>query len=265
MPVLPLTTEKQSPTPGMLPLVRCHGVEVSLGKGRALTRALVDVDLTVEDVEAIVVWGRSGSGKSTLLHVLGGLVAPTAGRVEWPGGIQRVAHVFQSANLLPHFTLGENVAFAAYAARAARTRAEGAASHAGRPHGGPGGNEAGRGTERSAEGDGAAFELQPLELLELVGLGPKAGSLPAEISGGEAQRVAIARALISQPHLLLCDEPTGHLDSATADRVFSLIGTLQRELGFALVVATHDPDIAARLDREIELLDGRIVREEVHS
>jgi ABC-type lipoprotein export system ATPase subunit len=225
---------KQSPTPGMLPLVRCHGVKVSLGKGRALTRALVDVDLTVEDGEAIVVWGRSGSGKSTLLHVLGGLVAPTAGTVEWPAGTRRVAHVFQSANLLPHFTLGENVAFAAYAAR-------------------------------SAEGDGAAFDLQPLELLELVGLGSKAGSLPAEISGGEAQRVAIARALVSQPHLLLCDEPTGHLDSATADRVFALIGALQREFGFALVVATHDPDIAARLDREIELLDGRIVREENYS
>ena len=86
--------------------------------------------------------------------------------------------------------------------------------------------------------------------------------LPAELSGGEAQRVAIARALAQRPELLLCDEPTGHLDTDTGDRVLDLIGALQDEFGFALVVATHAPDVAARYGRELELEDGRVIREE---
>jgi predicted ABC-type transport system involved in lysophospholipase L1 biosynthesis ATPase subunit len=135
-----------------------------------------------------------------------------------------IAYVFQGANLLPHFTAVENVAFAV--------------------------NLAG------------ASELAPEGLLELVGLSAKADNLPAELSGGEAQRVAIARALAQRPELLLCDEPTGHLDSDTSERVLDLIEALQRELGFALVVATHDPDVAARLQRAVELEDGAIVREE---
>jgi predicted ABC-type transport system involved in lysophospholipase L1 biosynthesis ATPase subunit len=106
--------------------------------------------------------------------------------------------------------------------------------------------------------------LGPLELLELVGLGTKPDNLPAELSGGEAQRVALARALAQQPKLLLCDEPTGHLDSDTAERVLDLIEALQGALGFALIVATHDPAVAERLDREVELEDGRIVRDEPH-
>ena len=100
--------------------------------------------------------------------------------------------------------------------------------------------------------------LAPLALLTLVGLEPKADHLPAELSGGEAQRVAIARALAQEPELLLCDEPTGHLDSDTGERVLDLIEALQRELGFALVLATHDVDVAARLGRAVELHDGRI-------
>ena len=160
----------------------------------------------------------SGSGKTTLLHVLGGLVEPTAGEVEWQGeplasldaaarGAVRargIAYVFQGANLLPHFTAFENVAFAARSPRRGRPGA------------------------------------RPEALLELVGLGAKADRLPAELSGGEAQRVALARALAQQPELLFCDEPTGHLDSDTGGRVLDLIEALQREFGFALVVATHD-------------------------
>jgi predicted ABC-type transport system involved in lysophospholipase L1 biosynthesis ATPase subunit len=126
--------------------------------------------------------------------------------------------------LLPHFTAVENVAFAAH-----------------------------------LTGDS---ELAPEELLGLVGLSAKADNLPAELSGGEAQRVAIARALAQRPELLLCDEPTGHLDSDTGERVLDLIEALQRELGFALVVATHGPDVAARLQRAVELEDGAIVGEE---
>src|SRR5438552_3729384 len=187
---------------------------------------------------SLALLGRSGSGKTTLLHVLGGLVEPTAGTVEWQGrplasldraarGAVRahgIAYVFQGANLLPHFTAVENVAFAAH-----------------------------------LTGDS---ELAPEELLELVGLSAKADNLPAELSGGEAQRVAIARALAQRPELLLCDEPTGHLDSDTSERVLDLIEALQRELGFALVVATHGPDVAARLQRAVELEDGAIVGEE---
>ena len=138
-----------------------------------------------------------------------------------------IAYVFQGANLLPHFTAFENVAFAAHVAP-----------------------------------DRPDPALVPESLLELVGLRAKADQLPAELSGGEAQRVAIARALAQRPELLLCDEPTGHLDSDTAERVLDLIDALQAEFGFALVVATHDVDVAARLERELELEDGRVVREE---
>src|SRR5439155_3805488 len=123
-----------------------------------------------------------------------------------------IAYVFQGANLLPTFTAFENIAFAAATA--------------------------------AAEADP---ELAPKSLLELVGLAAKADHLPAELSGGEAQRVAIARALAQRPELLLCDEPTGHLDSDTGERVLDLIEALRLEFGFALVIATHDSDVAARL------------------
>src|SRR4029077_1481183 len=105
-------------------------------------------------------------------------------------------------------------------------------------------------------------EFAPESLLELVGLSAQADHLPAELSGGEARRVAIARALAQQPELLLCDEPTGHLDSDTSERVLDLIEALRADFRFALVVATHDADVAARLDREAELEDGRVIREE---
>ncbi|MDQ2911539.1 MAG: ABC transporter ATP-binding protein [Actinomycetota bacterium] len=206
----------------MSALARCRGVSVVYGDGAAAVAALDGVDLEVGEGERLALLGRSGSGKTTLLHVLGGLVEPTSGEVELD--TERPAFVFQSANLLPHFTAYENVAFAAYTA-----------------HGG----------RRS--------ELLPQGLLELVGLTDKLDRLPAELSGGEAQRVALARALAQSPRLLLCDEPTGHLDSDTSARVLSLLDALQEAYGFALVVATHDPGVASRLDREVELRDGRVV------
>jgi ABC-type lipoprotein export system ATPase subunit len=220
-------------------IAACRDVVVSYGRGDAARRALDGVSLGVSRDDSLALLGRSGSGKTTLLHVLGGLLEPVAGDVEWHGsplgsldnaargGVRAhgVAYLFQGANLLPHFTAYENVAFAAHVSR-----------------GGPVGRD-------------------PLELLELVGLGPKAESLPSELSGGEAQRVALARALAQGAELLLCDEPTGHLDSDTSERVLDLIDALKDELSFALVVATHDPGVAARLGREVELHDGRIVRE----
>ena len=221
-------------------IASCREVEVVYGEGEAAVHALAGVSLEVGPGERIGLLGRSGSGKTTLLHVLGGLVEPTAGELEWRGrplsaldraarGAVRahgIAYVFQGANLLPHFTAFENVAFAAHLAR----------------------------------GRDDCKRTTPV-LLELVGLAAKADHLPAELSGGEAQRVAIARALAQRPELMLCDEPTGHLDSDTAERVLDLIDALQDEFGFALVLATHDPDVAARLERRVELEDGQIVEE----
>ncbi len=225
-------------------LARCCAVAVTYGSGESAVQALDAVDLAIEAGDSVGLLGRSGSGKTTLLHVLGGLVEPSAGTVEWRGralssldaasrGAARahgIAYVFQGSNLLPHFTAFENVAFAVRVA--------------------------------GGEADPA---LAPLALLELVGLGAKADSLPSELSGGEAQRAAIARALAQAPELLLCDEPTGHLDSDTGERVLDLIEALQREFRFALVLATHDVDVAARLRRRVELHDGRVVRQEVHA
>ena len=206
-------------------IAACRDVEVVYGEGDAVVRALSGVSLEIRPADRIALLGRSGSGKTTVLHVLGGLVRPTGGRAELRA---RVGYIFQGADLLPHFTAFENVAFAAELVR----------------------------------GD-ADTALVARSLLELVGLGAKLDQLPAELSGGESQRVAIARALAQQPELLLCDEPTGHLDSDTGERVLDLIDTLQKEFGFALVVATHAPDVAARYLRELELEDGTIVREEV--
>jgi ABC-type lipoprotein export system ATPase subunit len=221
-------------------IAACRDVVVRYGRGEAARNALDAVSLSLTSDDSLALLGRSGSGKTTLLHVLGGLVEPTSGHVEWHGhplssldsaarGAVRahgIAYVFQGANLLPHFNAYENVAFAAHVSR----------------------------IELSAR--------DPKQLLELVGLASKAENLPSELSGGEAQRVAIARALAQGPELLLCDEPTGHLDSDTSERVLDLIDALKAEFGFALVVATHDPGVAARLGREVELHDGRIVREE---
>jgi ABC-type lipoprotein export system ATPase subunit len=223
-------------------LAACEGVTVAFGDGAARVTALQDVSVTVMPCERVALWGRSGSGKTTLLHALGGLVLPSRGRVivrgrelssldEAARGRARasgIAYVFQGANLLSHFTAFENVAFA-HAARI------------------------------EATGDDQADGYGPQELMTLVGLEDKLDALPGELSGGEAQRVAIARALAQRPELLLCDEPTGHLDSDTAERVLDLIDALQRELSFAVVIATHDADVAARAARVIELRDGSIV------
>jgi putative ABC transport system ATP-binding protein len=206
-------------------LAFCRGVSIVYGRGEAQVVALSNVDFEVHECEAVALLGRSGSGKTTLLHVIGGLIEPTSGIV---GRTAPASYVLQSANLLPHFTAVENVAFAAHV----------------------------------VEGNG---ELGPEDLLELVGLSHRLDQLPSELSGGEAQRVAIARALAQAPRLLLCDEPTGHLDSDTGGRVLSLLEELQRVLGFGLVVATHDPGVAARMDRKAELHDGRIARERVQA
>jgi lipoprotein-releasing system ATP-binding protein len=231
-------------------LAACRGVSVVYGRGDAAVTALRDVDFAIAPGERVSVVGSSGSGKTTLLHVLGGLVAPSSGEVLMRGqplssldaaarGRARaasLAYVFQGANLLPIFTAFENVAFAI---RVTEQNGSGAGRDNAR-HAGP-----------SAE-----------ELLGLVGLGRKLDSLPAELSGGEAQRAAIARALAQRPELMVCDEPTGQLDSDTGGRVLDLIDALQARFGFALLIATHDADVGARAQRLVTMEDGSIVSDE---
>jgi putative ABC transport system ATP-binding protein len=183
--------------------------------------------------ESVALWGRSGSGKTTILHVLGGLVAPTSGTVRWRGEPLSTLDVAARAQArrqgIAYVFQGSNLLphFTAYE------------------------NVAFTGADEADE------------LLALVGLGAKLDSLPSEMSGGEQQRVAIARALGQKPDLLLCDEPTGHLDSDTGRRVLDLIYALQERFGFALVTATHDVDVAARADRMITLADGEVLDQEV--
>jgi putative ABC transport system ATP-binding protein len=228
-------------TTAVTALSACRGVSVTHGSGASTVHALTDVDFELRAGETVSLQGPSGSGKTTVLHLLGGLLVPSAGQVLWKGaplssldaaarGRARaggIAYVLQGSNLLPSFNAYENVAFAAWvSSRADRERWH-----------------------------------EPAELLELVGLAKKARALPAELSGGEAQRVALARALAQSPELLLCDEPTGHLDSDTASRVLELLDALQRRFGFAMAIATHDRGVASHCDRRIVLRDGRIAGE----
>jgi ABC-type lipoprotein export system ATPase subunit len=226
-------------TASAVALSTCRDVSVIYRRGEGEVPALVGVDLSIGPGESVALQGPSGSGKTTLLHLLGGLLVPSKGQVLWKGqalssldaaarGRTRaggIAYVLQGSNLLPSFSAYENVAFATWVA----ARAGLDARHA------------------------------PAELLGLVGLSDKGAALPAELSGGEAQRVALARALAQSPELLLCDEPTGHLDSDTAGRVLDLLEALQERFGFALALATHDRGVAARWTRQVHLADGRIV------
>ena len=234
------------------PLIGCRSISVVHGEGKAAVWALSGVDFQVTDGESMGLLGPSGSGKTTLLHVLGGLVPPSEGDVAWRGeelvsldrvaraGIppRPIAYVFQGSNLFANLDARENIAFAILAA--SRRPADGS---------------------RPAR-NGSGTPSSPEDYLTLVGLEGKAQALPADLSGGEQQRVAIARALAQRPELLLCDEPTGHLDSDTGKRVLDLIDAAREEFGFAMVVATHDPAVASRADRRAELADG-VLRERV--
>jgi len=216
----------------LMTLSVCENVSVVYGEGEARVEALSDFDFSVWTGESVALWGRSGSGKTTILHVLGGLVAPTSGNVKWRGEPLSTLDVAARARArrqgIAYVFQGSNLLphFTAYE------------------------NVAFTGAEEAED------------LLELVGLGAKLDSLPSEMSGGEQQRVAIARALGQRPDLLLCDEPTGHLDSDTGRRVLDLIHALQERFGFALVTATHDVDVAARADRMITLADGEVLDHE---
>jgi putative ABC transport system ATP-binding protein len=218
-------------------------VELTYGAGSARVRALRGISLNLEPGAFVALIGPSGSGKTSLLHCLGGLQAPTAGEVRWDGrrlsglelpsriGVRGAAfaYVFQGGNLLPTFTAAENVAFAALVS--------------GRRH-----------------------EVRPLELLTGVGLVAKAQALPDELSGGEQQRVAMVRALAQGARVLLADEPTGQLDTTTANRVLDLIDSVRADHPELIVVlATHDVSVADRAQRSIEIVDGRLLQELSHT
>jgi len=200
--------------------------------------ALRSTNLRVSTGESVAVMGRSGSGKSTLLHLLGLLDRPTAGRYLLDGHDtaamsdrqltrlrgRRIGFVFQNFHLMPHRPALENVAVALLYSQAC---------------------------PRSAR------RSRAIEALDRVGLSDRAHALPRTLSGGERQRVAIARALAARPALMLADEPTGNLDSATADEVLSHFDDLHRD-GQTLVIVTHDPAVAARAQRRLQIHDGTL-------
>jgi putative ABC transport system ATP-binding protein len=210
--------------------------------GPSTVTALDGVSLDIASGSFTAVMGASGSGKSTFLNCAAGLDTPSSGRVVIggvdlgalrPDAVTRfrrdhVGFVFQGYNLVPHLTVGENVRLPL---TLAGTRAD---------------------------------EQRVAELLDAVGLGGMADRLPGELSGGQAQRVAIARALVAGPDVVFADEPTGALDTATADRVLQLLQHAVRSLGQTLVLVTHDPRAAAFADRVVFLADGR-VRDELHA
>jgi predicted ABC-type transport system involved in lysophospholipase L1 biosynthesis ATPase subunit len=215
------------------------GAEVivdGVGKSFGRISALHDVSLRVDPGEAVTITGRSGSGKSTLLALIGGLEQPDAGRILIDGhALWKEPRPARARREVVGFVFQRHLLLGALSARAnVEVPLIGAAMHR------------------------AARRRRALSLLEEVGLADRADHLPSELSGGETQRVAVARALANEPRLLLADEPTGALDSATSERVLDLLFRLRDRLGMTLLVVSYDLSVGARADRTIALTDGRI-------
>jgi putative ABC transport system ATP-binding protein len=225
-------------TDGM-PMIRTERLGRDFAMGSTVVHAVRDVELRVRRGELLAVRGRSGSGKTTLLSLIGGLDRPTTGDVVIDGASvgamdakelvelrrRRIGFVFQAFGLLSILSAAENVEVPLRLVRA----------------------------------DPSVREERVRVLLELVGLGDRARHRPHELSGGEQQRVAIARALANRPDVLLADEPTGQLDSATGRSIMGLLRSVVRSEGVTAIIATHDPMLIDLADRVVELRDGRIV------
>ena len=218
-------------------MIHLRGVSKQFDGKRKVT-ALAHVDLTIDRGEMVSIVGPSGSGKSTLLNLIGGLDQPSEGEIEIDGAAlaklndddltrvrrDKIGFIFQFFNLLPTLTCLENVSLPLHL----------------------------RGWPRTKIDDRAR------ELLDLVQLGARIDHLPDELSGGERQRVAIARALSVYPPILLADEPTGNLDTATGAEILKLIRDLHERLGATVLIVTHDPEVAESCARTIHIRDGRI-------
>lgn len=222
-------------------VLRLEGVVRKFGRGHTQLEVLKGADLTVSSGEIIALVGPSGSGKSTLLQIAGLLEKPDAGEVyisdEATSKLgddrrtelrrEHIGFVYQYHHLLPEFSALENIAIPQIIAGLSKTVAK----------------------ERA------------LQLLETLGLAPRATHRPAELSGGEQQRVAIGRALANAPNLLLADEPTGNLDPETAGEVFNMLLNLTRQVGLTALIATHNPELAARMDRIVRVEDGHLIED----
>ena len=219
-------------------VIRCEGLNRVFGTGEAAVHALRDAALEVRAGELVMLRGPSGSGKTTLLNLLGGLDTATSGHV-WLGDREltgakeselvalrrtELGYIFQSFALLPVLSAAENVEIPL----------------------------------RLVDTPAAERDARVAALLELVGLDRHANQRPYELSGGQQQRVGIARALANQPRLLIADEPTGQLDSVTAETMMALIARLVHEQGVAAIVSTHDPKMVQYADRILEIHDGRL-------
>jgi lipoprotein-releasing system ATP-binding protein len=220
-------------------IIECRQLAKEFADGSLKTKVLNDINLTVNKGDRLAIVGSSGSGKSTLLHLLGGLDQPTSGDVMINGNDinklsvnklsqlrnQSLGFVYQFHHLLPEFSAVENVAIPLVISGLSPAQAQ----------------------QKSED------------LLNKVGLGHRLQHKPSELSGGERQRAALARALITEPDCLLADEPTGNLDSRTAESIFDLILELNQTLGTALIIVTHDKTLAARMDSTLTLTDGQFI------
>ncbi len=220
----------------MSELLKCTNLTKEYSDGQNSVKVLKNVNFSIKKAEQIAIVGSSGSGKSTLLHLLGALDKPTSGQVTFEQQDifsfssnqqakfrnQSLGFVYQFHHLLPEFSALENVAMPLLIAKKPISQA----------------NE------------------MAMAMLDKVGLSHRYNHKPAELSGGERQRVAIARALVTQPKLILADEPTGNLDQKTGESIYELLSDLREQMHTSFVVVTHDTQLANRLDRSLNLLDG---------